>query len=407
MSNAAISEPEPDRAEPTGDDETALQSTSVLLVEPWYGGSHRAWADGWVAAGSHDIDLVTLPDRFWRRRLRVGAAELAPMLDRWVAENGRPDVVVATSMVDLASLTGLCRRSLGDAPTVLYCHENQMVYPHPDQVAAPDVDAAARSLQSVLAADLVVVNSGHHLSELRAGAHRVLGELGLAAGGVEQRVERALDAALVIPVGVDLSWCGDGAGGTGAHHDPGGTVPDAPVVLWPHRWDGDKNPDAMVRTLERLAADGVRFGVVLAGEDGWDGEARRSDARARLGDRVLASGHLSQGDYRAWVRRADVVVSTARHEYFGVAVVEAVAAGCVPVLPDRCSYPEIVPDEFHTAALYPDAGFGRRLRGVLADLPAARAGVAGLAQSMARFDRAVVTRRLDAAVTALAARTRP
>ncbi|MFN3219731.1 MAG: DUF3524 domain-containing protein [Acidimicrobiales bacterium] len=396
----------------------------ILLVEPWYGGSHRAWADGWAVASSHDIDMVTLPDRFWRRRLRVGAAELAPLVDQWVDRHGRPDVVVATSMVELAALLGSCRRSLGEVAVVLYCHENQLVYPHPDQVAAPDVDAAARSLQSLTVADLVVVNSRHHLDELGIGARRVIRDLGLAGGAVDRRVAAALDAAIVVPVGVDLSWCGaagdvpEGGGPAPDHSrddrpEPDGAAddrPDAgsgdPVVLWPHRWDGDKAPDAMVRTLERLAADGVAFRVVLAGEDGWDGEARRREALERLGPRVLASGHLSPGDYRRWVRRADIVVSTARHEYFGVAVVEAMAAGCVPVLPDRCSYPELVPAELHTAALYPDGGFGRQLRRVLTDLPAARAGVAGLAQALTRFDRDAVSSDLDAVVAGVALRCR-
>jgi glycosyltransferase involved in cell wall biosynthesis len=377
----------------------------VLLVEPWYGGSHRAWADGWAAASSHDIDMVTLPDRFWRRRLRVGAAELAPLVDRWVDGQGRPDVVVATSMVDLAALMGASRRSLGDVPVVLYCHENQLVYPHPDQVAAPDVDAAARSLQSLTVADRVVVNSQHHLEEMGVGACRVIRDLGLAGGAVERRVGAALDAAIVVPVGVDLAWCdaaGDVPGRDRGALDGADSGSGDPVVLWPHRWDGDKAPDAMVRTLERLAAEGVAFGVVLAGEDGWDGQGRRRDALERLGSRVVASGLLSPGDYRHWVRRADVVVSTARHEYFGVAVVEAMAAGCVPVLPDRCSYPELIPGGFHAAALYPDGGFGRRLREVLADLPAARAGVAGLAGAMARFDRDAVAPQLDAAVAGVA-----
>lgn len=385
----------------------------VLLVEPWYGGSHRAWADGWAAASSHDIDMVTLPDRFWRRRLRVGAAELAPVIDQLVDRHGRPDVVVATSMVDLAALLGSCRRSLGDAPVVLYCHENQLAYPHPDQVAAPDVDAAARSLQSLTVADRVVVNSRHHLDELGIGARRVIRDLGLAGGEVERRVVAALDAAIVVPVGVDLSWCGAGdasAGdtATGDGSDPRGPDPASgdPVVLWPHRWDGDKGSGAMVRTLERLAAEGVAFRVVLAGEDGWDGEGRRSDAVERLGSRVVASGHLAPGDYRHWVRRADVVVSTARHEYFGVAVVEAIASGCVPVLPDRCSYPELVPAELHAAALYPDGGFGRRLRQVLGDLPGARTGVAGLSGAMARFDHRAVAAQLDAAVAEVAVQRR-
>ena len=45
--------------------------------------------------------------------------------------------------------------------------------------------------------------------------------------------------------------------------------------------------------------------------------------------------------YDRWLERADVVVSCAEQEYFGVAVAEAVQAGAYPVLPRRQAYPSL------------------------------------------------------------------
>jgi glycosyltransferase involved in cell wall biosynthesis len=62
--------------------------------------------------------------------------------------------------------------------------------------------------------------------------------------------------------------------------------------------------------------------------------------------------------------RCDLVVSTAIQENFGIAVVEAILAGCQPVLPDRLAYPEIIPPECHRSCLYADDHelFGRLAR---------------------------------------------
>jgi glycosyltransferase involved in cell wall biosynthesis len=55
-------------------------------------------------------------------------------------------------------------------------------------------------------------------------------------------------------------------------------------------------------------------------------------------------------------------VSTAIQENFGLSVIEAVLRGCIPLLPNRLSYPEIIPPRFHSAVLYNDpAQFIKRL----------------------------------------------
>ncbi|MBK9343133.1 MAG: DUF3524 domain-containing protein [Dehalococcoidia bacterium] len=48
-----------------------------VFVEPFYGGSHKAFLDGLTAHSSHEIHPLSLPDGEWRRRMRRGAQELA------------------------------------------------------------------------------------------------------------------------------------------------------------------------------------------------------------------------------------------------------------------------------------------------------------------------------------------
>jgi glycosyltransferase involved in cell wall biosynthesis len=143
----------------------------------------------------------------------------------------------------------------------------------------------------------------------------------------------------------------------------------------------------MLRALYALADEGLRFRVALAGQNFRVAPAEFNEARARLGDRLEHYGYIeSEAEYANLLHRADIVLSTAIHEFFGVSVVEAVYCGCLPVLPNRLSYPELIPPELHGRCLYDDfPDLLAKLRSAIA----APAALPALRQAMARFDWSV------------------
>ncbi len=365
----------------------------VLLVEPTYGpqGSHAAWADGIVAHSRHRISLVTHPERFWRWRMRGGAVTLAAQIEEVVAARGRPDVVLVSDMVDVAALLGLARTALAGVPVALYLHENQLVHVA-SRDGATDELYATINWTSMAAADAVWCNSQFHLDALRVALPPFL------AGAPDLPHTAMLDDVLarttVVPLGVESAALV--AAPRASSFDAG----RPPLVLWNQRWDHDKDPTALFRVLKALARDGVAFELALAGVNARVDPQEFDDVRAALGDRVVHVGALERPAYVELLERADVHVSTARHEHFGIASVEAMAAGAVPLLPNRLSYPELVPRRFHDAVLYPSKLYDH-LGAVLRDLPAARARVAGLREAMLVHDWATVIDRYDDGLAAL------
>jgi len=310
-----------------------------LFLEPYYGGSHREFADGWRARSRHGIELVTLPDRFWKWRLRGAAIHLAHKVARPESYDG----LIASSMLSLAELRGLWRDRC--PPALLYFHENQMTYPVPEGEAR-DVQFAFTNLSSALAAERVLFNSDYHRRTFFEGVAAMLKMM-------PDCRPRWVYASLEARSAVLHPGCRFPAEAASPRVRAAGKPP---LVIWNHRWEFDKDPDAFFGALYRLLGGGIEFRVALLGENFQFVPKPFLEARERLGSRVVQYGYVrDRGEYLDWLRRGDIVVSTAIQENFGIAVAEAIRMGCYPLLPRRLSYPELIPASFHERCLYRDA----------------------------------------------------
>ncbi len=310
----------------------------ITLISPFHGSSsHAAWARGYQSHSDHQVELETLCDRAWAWRMRGGAVPLSQQL---LSTPSECDLLLVTSMTDLSSLMGMLRRSpLASKPCLLYMHENQLTYPiRPG--GRRDRHLAFIQFQSMLVADAIWFNSEHNRSSWFSALPDFLKSFPDHQG--LELVEGLQQKSQVQPVGLELP-------------DLPERRPGPPLLLWNQRWEWDKNTEAFTRFVRQLSGR-VEFDVVLLGGRPQRKPPKLSEFEEFLGARLLHSGWCSREDYLNWLSRATLTVSTARHEFFGISVLEAIAMGVFPLLPDRLSYPEVIPEEFHSLCLYSDHG---------------------------------------------------
>jgi glycosyltransferase involved in cell wall biosynthesis len=364
---------------------------NILLLEPYCGGSHQAWAEGYVAHSSHQVKLLSHSARFWKWRMQGGALTLA---ERARALRFHPDIILASDMLNLPAFLGLTRHFFADVPVAIYFHENQLTYPFPAGDKR-DLTYGMINWLSMLAADRVFFNSTYHMEVWFDELPNLLKHFPDYAH--VHRVAEVRAKAQVLPVGCNLH-----------RFDP---VPDPidrapadlpPLLLWNQRWEYDKDPQTFFRALYMLAIEGFDFRVALAGQSYRQAAPEFESARSRLGDRVVHFGYADDDSYVDILRRADVVISTAVHEFFGIAIVEAVYCGCFPLLPRRLSYLETVKPTYHTACLYDTfEDLLERLRVILTEPERARRLASKLRHTVTRFDWSKMAPRYDEVLESL------
>ncbi len=320
----------------------------VLLLSAYAAYSHVHWQRSLQAMFPHwQWQVLSLPPRHFSWRVR-GNPLYWSLAERSLLEQ-EYDLLVATSMVDLATLRGLVP-ALTKLPSLLYFHENQFDYPQQAGQSSL-LEAQMVSLYSALAADCLAFNSAYNRDTFLAGVGALLGKL---PDRVPRGIVSALaDKAQVLPVPID-----SGIGDAGLAHWPGttGIYPQRPLrLLWSGRFEHDKGGESLWRTLGKLESAGLQYELALTGQQFRNSPSVFARIEAEFTHRLVQFGYLPcVADYRALLRGADVVLSTAQHEFQGLAVLEAVASECLPAVPDRQVYPEIYPARFRYDSLPED-----------------------------------------------------
>ena len=314
----------------------------ILVLSAYDAYSHRQWREH-VEAMLPDYEWVhlSLPARHFAWRVRGNSLQWA--FGKADVLQGNYDAILATSMVDLSSLRGFVP-TLARLPTIVYFHENQFVYPM-GRRRHENIEHKLVPVYTALCADCIVFNSHYNRYTFLEGVRKLFSSL---PDRINPAVLKRLDASLVLPVPLAEE---DFALAPVARS--GGPL----EVAWNHRWEYDKGPELLLEVIRQTceAALPVRFHLF--------GQQFRQQPEAFAAMQPLLEelarqqgqprgqfGYLpGRQEYLERLRRSDLVLSTARHDFQGLALQEGCALGCTPLAPDALVYPEYLAEDF----LYP------------------------------------------------------
>ncbi|MDG1137240.1 MAG: DUF3524 domain-containing protein, partial [Phycisphaerales bacterium] len=281
---------------------------TILAFESFDGGSHKQFRETIKKHSCHDWTWSTRPPRSWKWRMAISAQE---MVDAVIAQGiSIPDVIFCTSLTDVAALRAALPKEWRALPIVLYMHENQVAYPTQD---ARDASYSFTNLQSVLTADLAIYNSKWNLDSFVTGIESLLDKSWDTT--LKDIGNRIRDNATVAWVPVELP-----PENLRVLHNLDNSGPrDATRIVWPHRWEHDKGPDHLL-ALAREHTTKLNLRWIILGEQFSEIPESLKILEDEFQDRIDHMGYVeSKAEYWKWLAKADWVLSTANHEFFGIA----------------------------------------------------------------------------------------
>lgn len=327
----------------------------ILILEPYYGGSHKQFLNGLMDSVSAEYVVLSLPARKWKMRMQLSAQWFIEQLENVDPHKRYFDTVLCSTFIDVAVFRALVCKLSGwnhAARFCLYFHENQFAYPNRTDDKSL-YQFTAINFNSALASDSIAFNTEFNRRTFIEGCRRYLKfSSDMKFTSVVEKIE---DSSNVIHPGIDFSVI------DGARVDK---VNDDPVIVWNHRWEHDKNPDEFFMGLRLLKQKGISFKLIVMGQSFVRNPECFENAQKEFDQELVHYGFAeSYKKYADLLGKATIVVSTSNHEFYGISVIEAVRAGCRPLLPNRLSYPELFPKEY----LYEEGAFPSQLEKIVTE----------------------------------------
>lgn len=314
----------------------------IALIEAFYTGSHKRWADELQEFSSHQIDIFHLKGNYWKWRMHGGAITLANQILR---SSKSYDLILVTDMIDVALFKSLICEKYSNTPIALYFHENQLCYPWSvtdrDVQKKRDSHYAFINFSSALVADKVFFNSYFHKDAFLSALPNFLKNF--PDYNELDSVQKIQEKSEVLHLGMDLK----------RFDDYKTNQNQKPLILWNHRWEYDKNAKDFFAALYFLQEKNLEFEVVVLGENFRQIPEEFEQAKEKLKDKIVFMGYSeSFEDYASWLWKAHILPVTSNQDFFGGSVVEAIYCNCFPILPNRLAYPEHLPN--HADLFYCD-----------------------------------------------------
>ena len=128
-----------------------------------------------------------------------------------------------------------------------------------------------------------------------------------------------------------------------------------PLILWNHRWEYDKNPEAFFKCLYKLNNNNVKFDLAVLGQSFNKKPNIFDEIKYQLKDNIVHFGFCENfSEYAKWLWKADILPITSKQDFFGGSIMEAVYCNTLALLPKRLTYPELFLDKENPNLFYND-----------------------------------------------------